>query len=111
MAQLSDEEHSDLWATARAVQKRVEAKHGSDSANVAVQDGLGAGQSVPHVHIHILPRQRGDLPEDAIYEAIEGWHPWAGERQGGAKMEMPEQRFDRTTEMMAAEAAEYKSLF
>jgi bis(5'-adenosyl)-triphosphatase len=40
------------------------------------KDGQAAGQTVPHVHIHILPRKTlGDVFEgrnDAIYPALEG---------------------------------------
>ena len=28
---------------------------------IAVHDGRVAGQSVPHVHVHVLPRKAGDF--------------------------------------------------
>ena len=35
------------------------------------QDGPQAGQTVPHVHIHILPRKVGDFEKnDEIYDAV-----------------------------------------
>lgn len=30
---------------------------------VLVNDGPAAGQHVPHVHVHVIPRARGDLPK------------------------------------------------
>jgi bis(5'-adenosyl)-triphosphatase len=43
--------------------------------NIAIQDGSGAGQTVPHLHVHVLPRIRGATAKaadsgsgDAIYE-------------------------------------------
>jgi diadenosine tetraphosphate (Ap4A) HIT family hydrolase len=29
--------------------------------NIGVNDGEAAGQSVPHVHVHLIPRRRGDV--------------------------------------------------
>ena len=38
---------------------------------LTIQDGPQAGQTVPHVHIHILPRKRGDFEKnDEIYDAV-----------------------------------------
>lgn len=43
------------------------------SFNIAIQDGAGAGQTVPHVHVHIIPRipqvseKEGNGPTDEIY--------------------------------------------
>ena len=41
----------------------------------ALQDGPAAGQTIPHVHFHILPRKlRGDIFQsnrDAVYSTIE----------------------------------------
>ena len=38
----------------------------SDAANLLVNDGPAAGQSVPHVHIHLIPRKRGDLAKTVL---------------------------------------------
>ncbi|ROT41806.1 Bis-triphosphatase [Sodiomyces alkalinus F11] len=45
------------------------------SFNIALQDGARAGQTVPHVHVHILPRIPGATdkdpgPTDEIYEQM-----------------------------------------
>lgn len=32
----------------------------TDASNLLVNDGASAGQHVPHVHIHLVPRSRGD---------------------------------------------------
>jgi diadenosine tetraphosphate (Ap4A) HIT family hydrolase len=37
-----------------------------------MQDGPAAGQTVPHVHIHVLPRYFEDISEnDKIYDMID----------------------------------------
>jgi diadenosine tetraphosphate (Ap4A) HIT family hydrolase len=34
-----------------------------DGFNVGVNVGAAGGQSVPHVHVHVIPRYRGDVAE------------------------------------------------
>lgn len=34
-----------------------------DGYNVGINDGPTAGQTVPHLHIHLIPRFHGDLPD------------------------------------------------
>lgn len=54
----------------------IERVYGATSLNIAVQDGVDAGQSVPHVHTHIIPRKKADLDHkggtDAIYGMLDG---------------------------------------
>jgi bis(5'-adenosyl)-triphosphatase len=54
----------------------LERVYGAASLNIAVQDGVHAGQSVPHVHAHIIPRQAADLDHrggaDAVYDMLDG---------------------------------------
>ncbi|KAI1176974.1 HIT domain-containing protein [Nemania sp. FL0916] len=40
----------------------------SGSFNIAIQDGAEAGQTVPHVHVHVIPRIRGSTAKDASTE-------------------------------------------
>lgn len=34
----------------------------ADGANLLLNDGAAANQSVPHVHVHVVPRRAGDTP-------------------------------------------------
>jgi diadenosine tetraphosphate (Ap4A) HIT family hydrolase len=37
-----------------------------------MQDGPAAGQTVPHVHIHVLPRKPGDFEKnDDVYDELD----------------------------------------
>ena len=31
--------------------------------NIGINDGTSAGQTVPHLHIHLIPRYEGDCPD------------------------------------------------
>jgi bis(5'-adenosyl)-triphosphatase len=110
---LSQDEYLDMWTLVRSVQNIIKHHHvGTTAFNVAIQDGVAAGQSVPHVHVHILPRKGGDFPRnDDIYDALEEWAPKEGMVKSKATIDVPndEDRLDRTNEMMANEAATYKS--
>jgi histidine triad (HIT) family protein len=33
---------------------------GADSTTIGANNGPGSGQEIPHAHIHIIPRRRGD---------------------------------------------------
>ena len=39
----------------------IDEKHQPDGYNIGVNIGQFAGQSVPHIHVHIIPRYEGDV--------------------------------------------------
>ncbi len=51
-------EASDLFEAVRVVSARAERL--GPSVLVAVHNGREAGQEVPHVHVHVIPRKPGD---------------------------------------------------
>lgn len=58
--------------TAQRVGSIVQGHFGGASLTLTIQDGPEAGQTVPHVHVHVLPRRAGDFePNDKVYDAID----------------------------------------
>jgi len=56
---LADMDHglaADVFAEVRELAPRVEAAVEADGVTVGVNDGAAAGQEVPHVHVHLVPR-------------------------------------------------------
>ena len=113
MEDLSEDEYLDVWRSVRKVQAILKDHHQATAFNVAVQDGKAAGQSVPHVHVHVLPRKGGDFERnDDVYEELDQWAPRTEIVKERTAIEVPDDkdRVDRTSEMMAEEAETYRSL-
>ena len=45
--------------------RRIQAKHQPDGYNVGINIGKAAGQNRMHVHVHLIPRYSGDVPDPA----------------------------------------------
>jgi bis(5'-adenosyl)-triphosphatase len=51
----------------------LERAYSASALNVAIQDGRDAGQSVMHVHAHVIPRKARDFKDvDDVYKELEG---------------------------------------
>ena len=60
---LTPEEQAAITALLRAAQKRIQAEHAPDGYNVGINVGEAAGQNRMHVHVHLIPRYKGDVPD------------------------------------------------
>ena len=81
---LDREEQADLWSMVTLVADRLRAL-GATGLNIGTNIGASAGQTVEHAHVHVIPRQDGDvrdprggvrwvIPEKARYWAMPN-HP------------------------------------
>ncbi|PLW07104.1 hypothetical protein PCANC_19479 [Puccinia coronata f. sp. avenae] len=71
LADLSRDEVADLFCSVQKVGSVMESVHKASSLTVAIQDGPFAGQSVPHLHVHVIPRRPNDfVPNDKIYDHL-----------------------------------------
>ena len=58
---LSSEEVAQLAQAGRLVAAHLKsAVEGCEGVSLSLADGMSAGQEVPHAHLHVIPRRRGD---------------------------------------------------
>jgi histidine triad (HIT) family protein len=60
ISELDDEKSKELMIVVKKVMKIIEEKLNPEGFNVGWNSGESAGQVVPHLHLHILPRYSGD---------------------------------------------------
>jgi diadenosine tetraphosphate (Ap4A) HIT family hydrolase len=61
--ELSDEERAGMLSLLDQAKTEIQASHGPQGYNIGINDGPAAGQTVPHLHIHLIPRYTGDVPD------------------------------------------------
>ncbi len=59
--QLLFKEQSACWFMLNKAKEILEKQLNPDGFNVGINIHEAAGQTVPHVHIHLIPRYKGDL--------------------------------------------------
>jgi diadenosine tetraphosphate (Ap4A) HIT family hydrolase len=60
-AELSGLESQSLGSALKEAVELVKAT--ADGVNIVINDGPAAGQTVPHLHIHVIPRWSGDVDD------------------------------------------------
>jgi len=60
---MSEAEQGAVMALLRAARKIVGEKHSPDGWNIGANIGKAAGQARMHVHVHLIPRYAGDVPD------------------------------------------------
>ena len=60
---LAKQERADLLALLDRAKRVLDAELQPQGYNIGINDGAAAGQTVPHLHVHLIPRFEGDLPD------------------------------------------------
>jgi len=69
LLELGDEELGEMMVFAREVVRTLLTAFHARAFDWTIQEGAEAGQTVPHLHLHLLPRMEKDLPHPG------GWYP------------------------------------
>jgi diadenosine tetraphosphate (Ap4A) HIT family hydrolase len=52
-----------VWDLVSQVRRRLFVDQKPDGFNIGLNDGVAAGQTVMHAHVHVIPRWIGDIPD------------------------------------------------
>lgn len=61
--EITHEERNELLALLDFAKSQLDNEYYPAGYNIGINDGTAAGQTVPHLHIHLIPRYTGDLPD------------------------------------------------
>ena len=75
--ELNFTEQLSLWKLTNFIQQILKSQFNPDAFNIGINAGEVAGQTVLHMHIHIIPRYKGDV-ENPI-GGVRGVIPWKKE--------------------------------
>jgi diadenosine tetraphosphate (Ap4A) HIT family hydrolase len=82
LSDLTVEEHADLFHLLRQV---LATMRDAGARSIGVNDGALAGQTVQHVHVHVIPRKAGDVgdPRGGVRWVLPGTAAyWETNRRG-----------------------------
>ena len=60
---MTADEQGAVLALLNQAQSLVQKRHAPDGYNIGANIGKAAGQSRMHVHVHLIPRYAGDVPD------------------------------------------------
>lgn len=61
--ELTTEERNALMALLDQARTELQSSYQPQGYNIGINDGAAAGQTVSHLHIHLIPRYQDDLPD------------------------------------------------
>ena len=61
--ELTDAERACMVELLAQAKAELDLSFQPDGFNIGINDGAAAGQTVPHLHLHLIPRYRGDAPD------------------------------------------------
>ena len=72
--EMTKKESSQMFEFTREIKKIIDKKFKPDAYNIGINDGEEAGRTIHHLHVHIIPRYKGDVknPRGGIRNIIPG---------------------------------------
>lgn len=61
--ELNADEQQAMLALLKTTKAKLDQAHAPDSYNIGINDGPHAGQTISHVHMHLIPRYQGDVED------------------------------------------------
>ena len=61
--ELTDAERACMVELLAKAKAELDLSFQPDGFNIGINDGAAAGQTVPHLHLHLIPRYWGDAPD------------------------------------------------
>ena len=61
LGHLREAEANSFFLILRQVQEHIRKTHSADGFNIGVNEGSAAGQTILHLHVHVIPRYVGDV--------------------------------------------------
>ena len=58
--ELDEDEREDLFQALSRAKSLLESEMKPDGFNIGINEGIAAGQTVFHLHVHLIPRYQGD---------------------------------------------------
>ena len=96
MNDLEDDELLALFELRRELEGALRRSLGAEGFNFAWNDASVAGQTVPHLHLHIVPRKRGD-------QGILGYEPRAFLYRPGSRAQSPQHELEQVARSIERE--------
>lgn len=71
---ITKKELDDLFELIKKVREIVDRKFNPDGYNIGINEGRAAGRTIDHLHIHVIPRYKGDVenPVGGVRNVIPG---------------------------------------
>ena len=71
---LKEEELSKMFSLIKEAKNTIQKEYNPDGFNIGLNDGEAAGRTIHHLHIHLIPRYKGDVdnPRGGIRHIIPG---------------------------------------
>lgn len=86
MLALNDDEVAEMVNLSRRAVSLLMRVHGAEGFDWTIQESEAAGQSVPHLHLHLIPRRSGDLPHPG------DWYRQLIEYEGRPRLSLDEMK-------------------